>query len=456
LKGTPKIENGVVTKIGFATDNVTDISPLHALVEIRTLNCSGSALGKGRLSDLSPLKGMQLTNLTCGGSKVTDLSPLEGMRLTNLNCGNSALSDLSPLKGMPLTQLNCSSSYVADLSPLRGMPLNHLDCYGTKVGDLSPLRGMPLTVLTCMTNAVTDLSPLEGMQLANFNFFPTRITKGMEVLRPMKSLKAIGVGQKQFTTADFWKKYDAGEFGKPATPANLACLDPAFQAWVKATQALPAEKQIEAVSKKLVELNPGFDGQVRGYYGNPAKIENGVVTEIVFFTDNVTDISPVRVFSELKRLACTGRNPRSGKMSDLSPLQGMKLTEVGCQETQVSDLLPLKGMKLTRLICTNTQVSDLSPLREIPLTVLDIQNTPLVNLSPLQGVPLKAINCNGSHVSDLTPLHNCMALETAAFYHTKVTPAQVAALQKALPNCKIEWDGPAKPKPPEPTASGTK
>jgi hypothetical protein len=32
----------------------------------------------------------------------------------------------------------------------------------------------------------------------------------------------------------------------------------------------------------------------------------------------------------------------------------------------------------------------------------------------------------------------------------------LAALQKALPNCKIHWDDPAKPKAPEPAASGTK
>ncbi len=49
-----------------------------------------------------------------------------------------------------------------------------------------------------------------------------------------------------------------------ARPRKLAYLDPAFQQWVKATQALPAEKQIEAVSKKLMELNPGFDGKVTG------------------------------------------------------------------------------------------------------------------------------------------------------------------------------------------------
>jgi hypothetical protein len=44
---------------------------------------------------------------------------------------------------------------------------------------------------------------------------------------------------------------------------------------VKAARALPAEKQIEAVSKKLQELNPGFDGKVTN-----KKIENSVVTEL--------------------------------------------------------------------------------------------------------------------------------------------------------------------------------
>lgn len=38
--------------------------------------------------------------------------------------------------------------------------------------------------------------------------------------------------------------------------------DPAFPQWVKDVQAMPAEKQLEAVSKKLVELSPGFDGKL--------------------------------------------------------------------------------------------------------------------------------------------------------------------------------------------------
>jgi hypothetical protein len=47
-------------------------------------------------------------------------------------------------------------------------------------------------------------------------------------------------------------------------PKKLAYLDPAFQQWVTQTQNLPADKQVDAVSKKLRELNPGFDGKLLG------------------------------------------------------------------------------------------------------------------------------------------------------------------------------------------------
>jgi hypothetical protein len=38
----------------------------------------------------------------------------------------------------------------------------------------------------------------------------------MDVLRQMKSIRLIGVRvQNPLPPDDFWKKYDAGEFGKP-------------------------------------------------------------------------------------------------------------------------------------------------------------------------------------------------------------------------------------------------
>jgi hypothetical protein len=46
---------------------------------------------------------------------------------------------------------------------------------------------------------------------------------------------------------------------------------------MKDVAAMPAEKQIEAVAKKLQKLNPGFDGTATGINAIAApKIENGV------------------------------------------------------------------------------------------------------------------------------------------------------------------------------------
>ena len=138
-------------------------------------------------------------------------------------------------------------------------------------------------------------------------FTPKDITKGLNVIREMKSLEVIGIGHEdkdKFPADEFWKKYDAGEFGKPGF-ANQPWNTPAFQAWTKAVQAMSAEEQVKAVSKKLVELNPGFDGKVTDYWGkNPPKMEDGVVTELGLLTDNVTDIVPVARFMKLKTLKC--------------------------------------------------------------------------------------------------------------------------------------------------------
>jgi Leucine-rich repeat (LRR) protein len=350
-----------------------------------------------------------LAQLSCVHNILTDLSPLSGMTLKNLICaGCPNLSDLSPLAGMPLIYLNCQGLPISDLSPLRRMPLSNLVIISTQVSDLSPLRGMPLTDLRCDHTQVTDLSPLEGMKLVRMTLTPKNINKGLDVIHQIKTLTTIGTTTTEALSADeFWKKYDAGEFGKPAIAKPITSInDPAFQQWLKATQALPAEKQIEALSKKLMELNPGFDGKLSSWDGKSTpKIVGGLVTELGLHSANVTDISPVRALAGLVSLECSADGQKS-RMADLSPLKGMKLTRLAVSSTAVSDLSPLRAMPLRQLYCYNTQVTDLAPLNE------------------------------------------CGRLVALTVTRTKVTAAGVAALQNALPNCKIQWDDPTKPKTP--------
>ncbi len=182
----PTIENGVVRELTFNTDDVTDLSPVRALVRLRALKCTGFGdrnspltdlsplsglplrtlvLAKGELFDLSPLQGMPLTEFKCHGTRVNDLSPLSGMKLRILNCVGLHVSDLSPLKGMPLETLDLTETKVDDLTALAGMKLEQLGLERTNVSDLSLLKGMKLTALSVCGTAVSDLSPLTGMKL---------------------------------------------------------------------------------------------------------------------------------------------------------------------------------------------------------------------------------------------------------------------------------------------------
>ena len=84
------------------------------------------------------------------------------------------------------------------------------------VSDLSAIQGMPLEYVVLTDTQVSDLTALRGMKLTDIAFTPKNITKGMDVLRQMTSLKAIGpVFWDMKSPDEFWKKYDAGEFGEP-------------------------------------------------------------------------------------------------------------------------------------------------------------------------------------------------------------------------------------------------
>ena len=151
----------------------------------------GVRLGRTRITDLTPLKGMPLTQLGLNGEGITDLMPLKGMPLTELDLWDAdGITDLTPLKGMPLTRLDLSYvDGITDLTPLKGMPLTELDLSGADgITDLTPLKGMPLTELDLSdANGITDLTPLKGMPLTRLVL---RGADGITDVTPLKGIAA--------------------------------------------------------------------------------------------------------------------------------------------------------------------------------------------------------------------------------------------------------------------------
>jgi formylglycine-generating enzyme required for sulfatase activity/serine/threonine protein kinase len=168
-------------------------------------------------------------------------------------------------------------------------------------------------------------------------------------------------------------------------------------AWERSVAALPAEEQVKAVAARLKQLNPDFDGTVT------PTIENEVVTELRFLSVNVTDVSPVRALTGLKLLNCGGIEAK-GELANLSPLRGMQLRTLDCNNTRVADLAPLRGMPLKELAFQHTRVSDLAPLADMPLEHLNCSHTTVADLSPLKGKKLITLYLDSTKVPDLSPL----------------------------------------------------
>ena len=270
-------------------------------------------------------------------------------------------------------------------------------------------------------------------------------------------------------------KSSATEAGK------LFMHDPAFAQWLQETKSKAAPEQLAAVSKKLMELHPGFDGKLLDSKRKQAPIvEAGMVTKLSVQGSAITDLSPLKALTGLKELSLRGPSGGAGRITDLSPLEGLPLVLLDLFQGggHVTDLSPLRGMQLEYLACRDLRgLADITPLAGMPLKHLDLYATKVVNLTPvkgmpletlvlakevsdisalrglplthlechsisdlapLKGMPLNALCCDVAKISDYTPLYEFTGLTTLRVFSVKDSAAVKAALQKALPNCKLE------------------
>jgi serine/threonine protein kinase/WD40 repeat protein len=108
-----RIEDGAIASLGINTDEVANIRPVRALSRLRKLQLAGSNGGGGAFL------------IDGGKGKLTDLGPLRGLSLEFLSLrDNPALFDLGPLAGLKeLRELDLRNTNTTDLAPLRGLPL---------------------------------------------------------------------------------------------------------------------------------------------------------------------------------------------------------------------------------------------------------------------------------------------------------------------------------------------
>ena len=206
--------------------------------------------------------------------------------------------------------------------------------------------------------------------------------------------------------------------GAPSPEAKTPppAVAPFADADVQRIAALPAAEQVEEVRKELMRRNPGFDGKVEH------RIEGGVVTEFSIVTDTVTDIAPIRVWSALRVLECSGTETNfqsHGQLEDLTPLEGMNLaalTHLNLSSTKVGD-----AALATFTDCKN--------LLKIHLWSTKLTDAGLANFKHCKN--LASLNLGNTRVSDAGLVHfqDCKALTYLNLAETQVSDAGLATFK---------------------------
>ena len=223
-------DNGVIVAAELPNCGLRDLSPLKGL-QLQGLDLSGNPV-----RELRHLKGMPLRNLFLENTRVENLRDLSDAKLVELRLNNSPVQSLKGLEGQPLENLYAVGTRITEVSSLRSSNLRQLWLSESPVSDVSGLSGLPLISLTLHRTLVEDvlfvrqlpllqrlhigetliedLTPLAGVNLTRLVFTPSRIKRGMNVVRSLYGLREIGTvfddsGRDITSPEAFWSKYSS-------------------------------------------------------------------------------------------------------------------------------------------------------------------------------------------------------------------------------------------------------
>ena len=221
-------DSGVIVAAELPNCGLRDLSPLKGL-PLQGLDLSGNPV-----RELRHLKGMPLRTLFIENTRVETLRDLDDAKLMELRLNNSPIQSLKGLEGQPLENLYAVRTRITEVSPIRSSNLKQLWLSESPVSDVSGLAGLPLVSLTLHRTLVEDvtfvrqlpvlqrlhigetliedLSPLAGVNLTRLVFTPSRIKRGINVVRSLYGLREIGTvfddaGRDLTSPEVFWVKY---------------------------------------------------------------------------------------------------------------------------------------------------------------------------------------------------------------------------------------------------------
>jgi hypothetical protein len=192
-----------VTNLYLLGNQITDISPLSKLINLKVLDLSCN-----KIDDLNPLSSLiNLRQLYLTDNQITDISPLsELLNLESLDLDDNRISNIFPLSsltnlGGSYGTLILSRNQITDITPLSNLTkLEWLDLRYNQITDFTPLESLTnLTFVTLHDNPATDEHIAEvRANMKKFSTFvnrvlgnePVTINEALEILMYLAGMES--------------------------------------------------------------------------------------------------------------------------------------------------------------------------------------------------------------------------------------------------------------------------
>ena len=148
---------------------------------------------------------------------------------------------------------------------------------------------------------------------------------------------------------------------------------------------------------------------------SPSAIKPSV--KFAVLNPEISDLSP------LQGVRLRGIRGHCPALTDLSPLSGAPLNSVDLEGTGIADIKPVVNPELNTLIIAGTQVKSLNALKTQTFRgslVLDISNTQIEDLSPIQGLKMSKFEGANTPISDVSALKTSRGIHSLDLSGTKV------------------------------------
>ncbi|NQZ07430.1 MAG: leucine-rich repeat domain-containing protein [Algicola sp.] len=376
-----------LTELVIRTLNKPDLTPLGALISLKTLTING-----GEITDISVLANLhQLVRLEFGVAHlpisyvqfndISDLTPLIGLTsLQELIIPNNKVSDISPL-------FNISSLRILDLS---GNPLTS----GIDIGQLTQLTS--LTARHAGVRGWVGIGALDISLIGNLTSLKTldlsrNIIGDTTPLGGLTSLSTLKLNENEITDTSFL--------------THLTALE-------------------------TLELNDNLITDITPLAGLT------LLSSVWMNTNNISDITPLSGLTLL-----TSIDLQSNEVSDITALAGLTLlTRLWANYNNVTDISALSELtSLSELELRDSTIVDISPLERLTaLTRLNLKSNAIVDVSALsQLTSLTFLGLAVNQIEDVTPLITLININYLDLVVNNITCISLDLLVNTLTNSDI-------------------